>query len=265
MKKRKKQAIWEREWELLEKKENLLLIKYQKEKASVINKKLEAIVPYKLQEKLDLAFYKAFQLVFEKGTKIIEMTYSKEKQENDYKIRAYSANIRKNKKSVKAFSKQAGIVNLRNLMFSGIEGIGLGALGVGIPDIPLFAGLIIKSMNEIALSYGFPYDTDKERIFILKLVETALYRGEEFKNADANIIQLIEGSRSIENDLSEQIRFTANALSKEMLYMKFLQGIPIAGIVGGLTDAVYLKRITDYAELKYRRRFFQEKIRVSKV
>lgn len=265
MKKRKKQAIWEKEWELLEKKENKLLIKYQKVKTSVINKKLESIVPYKLQEKLDLAFYKAFQLVFEKGTKIIEMTYSREKQENDYKIRAYSANIRKNKKSAKAFSKQAGIVNLKNLMFSGIEGIGLGAIGIGVPDIPIFAGLIIKSMNEIALSYGFPYDTDQERKFILKLVETSLYHGEEFKQADETMNQLIEGSTQLEIDLSEQIRFTANALSKEMLYMKFLQGIPIAGIVGGFTDTVYLKRITDYAEVKYRRRFLKEKIRMPNV
>ena len=51
------------------------------------------------------------------------------------------------------------------------------------------------------------------------------------------------------------MRLTANALSHELLYMKFLQGIPIAGIVGGVFDAVYLKRIADYADLKYRRRF----------
>ena len=41
--------------------------------------------------------------------------------------------------------------------------------------------------------------------------------------------------------------------------MKFLQGIPVVGAVGGAYDAVYLKRVAEYAELKYRRRFYQDK------
>ena len=53
---------------------------------------------------------------------------------------------------------------------------------------------------------------------------------------------------------------TSSLLSKELLYMKFLQGIPIAGAVGGIYDAVYMKRVTEYANLKYKRRFLQGKI-----
>ena len=44
-------------------------------------------------------------------------------------------------------------------------------------------------------------------------------------------------------------------MSKELLYMKFLQGIPIVGAVGGAYDAIYMKQIVKYSELKYRRRF----------
>ncbi len=40
---------------------------------------------------------------------------------------------------------------------------------------------------------------------------------------------------------------------------KFLQEIPIVGVAGGLADTVYLKKITDYAELKYKRRFLKIK------
>ena len=42
------------------------------------------------------------------------------------------------------------------------------------------------------------------------------------------------------------------------MYMKFLQGIPVVGAVGGAYDAVYMKRITEYAELKYRHRYLDE-------
>ena len=38
--------------------------------------------------------------------------------------------------------------------------------------------------------------------------------------------------------------------------MKFLQGIPVVGAVGGIYDAVYMKQVMEYAELKYRRRFY---------
>ena len=60
-------------------------------------------------------------------------------------------------------------------------------------------------------------------------------------------------------DVQEQIVKTAETLSEALLYMKFLQGIPIVGIAGGLSDTVYLKKITDYADLKYKRRFLKAK------
>ena len=58
---------------------------------------------------------------------------------------------------------------------------------------------------------------------------------------------------------SDQITKTAAGLSKELLYMKFLQGIPVVGAVGGLYDAVYMKRNNEYANLKYKKRFLLKK------
>lgn len=46
-------------------------------------------------------------------------------------------------------------------------------------------------------------------------------------------------------------------LSKELLYMKFLQGIPVVGVAGGAFDVKYMKEITAYAELKYRKRYYR--------
>ena len=40
-----------------------------------------------------------------------------------------------------------------------------------------------------------------------------------------------------------------------MLCWKFLQGIPLAGAVGGAWDAVCLRRVQRYACIKYQRRF----------
>ena len=55
-----------------------------------------------------------------------------------------------------------------------------------------------------------------------------------------------------------QISLSSASLSSELLYMKFLQTIPLVGVVGGAFNAVYMKKILKYAKLKYHRRFLLE-------
>ena len=52
---------------------------------------------------------------------------------------------------------------------------------------------------------------------------------------------------------------TSAALSTQMIYTKFLQGQFVVGIAGGIFDPIYVSRISDYAVLKYRRRFLRSK------
>ena len=48
-------------------------------------------------------------------------------------------------------------------MISGVSGIGLGLLGLGLPDIAVLTGLILKSIYEIAVSYGYDYQREEEQ------------------------------------------------------------------------------------------------------
>ena len=159
---------------------------------------------------------------------------------------------------MKAFSKQAGVSKTKNLLISGVEGIGTGVFGIGIPDIPLFTGVILKSLYEIAVSYGYAYESEREQEFLLEIIKTALERGGELAEDNERINRWIEGTGGLE-EKKVLMRKTADRLSEELLYMKFVQGLPVVGVAGGLSDCVYLKKITDYAELKYRRRFLWER------
>lgn len=67
-----------------------------------------------------------------------------------------------------------------------------------------------------------------------------------------------------QSDMGDRIRQTSECLSKELLYMKFLQGIPFVGAVGGAYNAIYMRRVSKYAELKYRRRFYLSKMNYKK-
>ncbi len=249
----------DKEWNRLLKQERKYIERRLEKKESLINQKLAEKIPDKLQETLHAAFYKAFVMIFEKGTGIIEKTYKREAIEQDYKIGQYAVEVKQNKKALRTLSKNASYSGVGNMALSGAMGIGMGALGIGLPDIPLFTGMIFKSIYEIALRYGYNYEKQEERTYILLLIQGAVSYGEALKEIDQEVNTYIETGKFLGNiDKEEQLKKAAAVLSKELLYMKFLQGIPIIGVVGGAYDVIYMKQITEYAELKYRHRYLYE-------
>ena len=263
----KKKTPWEQEWQNLSKKEEKFVARREEGPTSVLVKKLDRFIPEKLSGTLNAAFFKGFQVIFEKGTGIIEKTYNKDKKEADFKVDTYAHELMNNKKSARTFTKRAKSAKAANLMISSIEGIGLGLVGAGIPDIPLFIAMVLKSVYEVALSYGYEYESDEEKIFILKVIEAAMCDEDEFieKNNELNdIIDYIAangdeiGGWNI--DKEEQMRATSRSLSEEMIYTKFLQGQFVIGIAGGVFDPIYVNRISNYSVLKYRRRFLRSKM-----
>ena len=255
----KKRAL-DIEWLQFQKKEQKFLASRAEKKETLLNKKLEEKVPEKLQGTLDAAFAKAFAMIFEKGTGVIEKTFKKAELQKNFKINEYADRIWQTRGSLKVFEKKAEKAGWLNVVVSGATGIGMGALGVGIPDIALFVGFILRSIYEIALDFGFEYESEAERRFILMIIEGAVSYGEDLRRIDERINGYIEQSELPAGyNEKQQIEQTAAGLSKELLYMKFLQGIPIVGAVGGAYDVVYLKKITEYANLKYKRRFLLKK------
>lgn len=257
-----KKDPWEVQLQKLNKQEEVFLKKRADKKETYLNQLLAEKVPDKLQETLDAAFAKAFTLIFEKGTGIIEKTYKKDEMEKNHQINRYSAELKANRKTIRSFSKSASGTGMKNMVLSGISGIGMGVLGVGLPDIPVFSAMILKSIYEIALSYGFEYESQEEQYFILLLIQGAVSYGEEMQLINEKANAYIKTEQIEEPYVqSEMIKQTAGCLSKELLYMKFLQGIPIAGVIGGAYDVVYMKCIVEYAKLKYGKRFYYNSVK----
>ena len=248
-----------KEFRRLEQQEQRLLQKKLKKKETKLDQLLADKVPEKLQQTLQAAFEKAFGLVFEKGPGVIEKTYRREEMEKNYQIREFAASVKQDKKTLRAFSKQAGQSGTLNQALSAAAGIGMGLVGVGLPDIPLLTGWILKSVYEIALSYGFDYDCEGEKYYILLLIRGAVSGGEQIGQVEEAIDAYRNtGLLPADYNQNEQVKKTADVLSANLLYMKFLQGIPVVGAVGGAYDAVLVHQVSEYAELKYRRRFYEQ-------
>ncbi len=256
------------------------LLKLEKKESRMLNKKpnqlieknvnpfverLEGKIPAGLRTTLDKAFEKAFKLVFEKGTSVIEKTYSKDRLSFEHEVNDFAIKNDKRRFSSGKYLKNMDRLSIRSRFIGKsvafVEGAGLGLLGIGIPDIPLFISVMLKGIYEIATGYGFGYDSAQEKIYILKLIQAAL-TGENLKrekniDVEAWAAKIENGSWS--GSLEDEIEKTAKLLSDQMLLAKFIQGLPIIGVAGSIFNLSIYGKIADYASLKYKKRYLQQR------
>jgi len=214
-------------------------------------------IPQKVYTGLESAFCKGFSLVFQQGRGVIEKSYNKETLKNDHSIRDYAVQLKGGRKELKALHKSARRSDSLNLVVTTAEGLALGALGIGVPDIVLFISTLLKGVYETALNYGFDYDTPEEQYLILNMMAASLVTGAERPEWDEMIDGMIREMPQAVSPavLAEQIRETAAMFAMDMLLLKFIQGMPIVGILGGVANPIYYNRVLKYVQLKYRKRY----------
>lgn len=263
----KKDLILSKQLAILEKQEQKFLnhtdSEFMKSNFNPMVNKIQAKIPAKLQSTLDAAFYVGFHLVFEKGSSLIEKTYNKEKIDIAYDLNNYAIEKYMTKKHLKTLDKSSQHSKIINESIAAIEGGALGLLGIGLPDIPLFLGVIVKTINEIALSYGFQYTTDEEKAYLLYLICTAMSKEDQRKAYDQKIERLgqdIDVHSQINIDLEAVMKETSDLLSNTLLTAKFIQGLPLVGVIGGVVNPLMINKIGKYARIKYKKRYLLGKI-----
>ena len=131
-----------------------------------------------------------------------------------------------------------------------------------MPDIVIWLGILLRSIYETALEHGYNYESLEEKFFILKMMEASMLSGDAWisvnEDVDAYLCQNVHVIPT-EQELEEQIEKTASAFATDMLVMKFIQGIPIVGIIGGGANPVYYQKVMKYVQLKYRKRYLLSK------
>jgi hypothetical protein len=225
--------------------------------------KIQDKIPAKLVDTLNTAFYKGFQLVFEKGSTYIEKTYNKDRIELEYDINNYALDKRMNKRHFNRLDQHSKQSKLINSSFSVLEGSVLGILGIGLPDIPLLLSVLVKTIYEIALSYGFSYDNEEEKTYLLLLIHAAIAKGEYQKDLNKQLELLsdkLDNNIEVTADVDTQMKETSKALSDVLLTAKFIQGIPFVGVVGGVVNYNIVNRVSKYARLKYKKRYLLKKL-----
>ncbi|WP_313530187.1 EcsC family protein [Anaerotignum sp.] len=226
---------------------------------------MEEKIPDKLIHTLDEGFNKAFHLIFSKGIGVIEKTFKEDELALEFSVNDFRVEQRPNSKSLRKLDKGIKKGHLINTCTTVVEGIGLGAIGVGLPDIPLFLGMLLKGIYETAIGYGYDYKEEKEQILILRMITAALSQDENKREADERVEKWIGEINSKDDlanattNLEDEIRLASKALSSAMLLSKFLQGFLIVGMVGGIANPFIYQKVMKYVTVKYKKRYINEK------
>lgn len=242
---------------LVEKQEKRMAQAAMKAKPATWKTALESKIPQKVCTGLESAFCKGFSLVFQQGRAVIEKGCRKEDIQADYAIQDFAVQVKGNRKELRKLHRQAKQADLINLAVTTVEGIGLGALGIGMPDIVLFLGTLLKGIYETALHYGFDYASRQEQLLILKMMEVSLITGADWASKNSEVDEMLyqETAEATDEDFQSQIKATASAFAVDMLLLKFVQGLPVVGILGGVANPVYYRKVMNYVQLKYRKRY----------
>ncbi len=221
---------------------------------------IESIIPEKIYVNLRAAFATAFNIIFEKGVDVIEKTYSKDRLLKDFESQDSAVDSIQTRRELRKFRSNVSSSKRWKSIITTAEGVGLGVLGIGLPDVVLFIGFILQSIYEVALKYGYDYNKSGERVLILKMMSAAISRRDKWIAADLEVEQLLRDPGEPDIDaVQTQIGVTADDFALDMLVLKFIQGLPVVGVVGGLSNPVYYNKIMEYVRLKYHKRYLLNK------
>ena len=253
----KKIKALNREFAALQRQESRLMRSAVRAKPAGWKTMLEQKVPEKVYAGLNSAFCKGFSLVFRHGRKVIELTYKKDKLQQKHTLQDDGFREQGRRKDIRILQKNARSANSLNVAVTTLEGIGLGALGVGMPDIVLFLTTVLRGVYETALHYGFGYESRFEQMLILKMMAASLSAGGDWfsRNREVNDWLRLDSRDISEEEFEKQIQMTAKVFAVDMLLLKFVQGLPVVGVLGGAANPFYYNRILRYIQLKYKRRY----------
>ena len=253
----KRRAAIQRELQLVLRQEERRKAAAAKARPVRWKQELEQKLPEKVYDGLQSAFGKAFSLVFRKGGAILEKSYRKDERLTDHRVGDYVLLHQGKRAELRRMRRSASRSNLTNMTITTVEGVGLGALGIGIPDIVIFITMLLRGVYETSMSYGYQYDTPAEQLLILRMLEASLTPGDEGELRDNAVDRMLVHMPAVvaQSELEEQITKTASAFAVDMLLLKFIQGLPVVGLLGGAANPVYYRKVMRYVELKYRKRY----------
>lgn len=222
-------------------------------------------IPPTLSSTLEKAFSGAFALLMgPNGTTFLERTYARRGLDRKAALWEQPLSPAQARKLLRDMERQRTAGTGLDSLLAGAEGTVLGLLGIGLPDIPVFLAWLLRSLFQNGRRYGFPCESDAERVYLLLLLRGSLTAGEEREALSRRADRLgraLDHGWETSFQLEDEIAETARLLSDRLLLVKFIQGLPLVGVVGGVSNLSLSAAVGRYGAIKYKKRFLERKVR----
>lgn len=141
---------------------------------------------------------------------------------------------------------------------------GIGGIFTLAIDIPLLLGMSIKTLQDIAVAYGYNPRDKQERIFIVKCLQftTSDIVGKKtlLKELENMNLPGSESKREIASEL-QGWREVVYTYRDQFGWKKLLQMVPVAGIIfGAFTNRSMIADIADTGMMLYKKRRIEERM-----
>lgn len=252
-----RQTVFDKELLLLRRQRRRLLDR--KELLGSFSGKVQGKIPDKLENTVQRAFFAALNYFLDSGAEVIGKALPTQQLLAEYREKEALLRERQDFSALRALDKTAVRSRSGNLALTAVEGAGLGLMGIGLPDIPLFLGMLLKSVRETALRYGYPGEGPWEQCYLLRVICGSLAGGSEgeafWQQADRMAAAMDHRSgEPVVADLEEMTARTANLLAATLLAAKFIQDIAVVGAAGGAFNLMVLHRVERGAAVMYKKR-----------
>ncbi len=147
---------------------------------------------------------------------------------------------------------------------AGIQGAttGFGGIFTLAVDIPVLLGISLKTLQEIAISYGYNPNEKEERIFIIKCLQFA---SSDYIGKQAILDELTVYGEPLNNrQMISQLqgwREVIYTYRDQFGWKKLFQMIPIAGMIfGSLTNKAMMQDVAEAGIMLYQKRRILERL-----
>lgn len=225
-----------------------------------VKAKIEDKIPEKLEDTLNKAFTAAFKMVFQEGKILIKKTYNEETLKSEYADKRVGVQTKGDRSLIKKLRRPAEKRYFKSLGVAATEGVGLGLIGIGLPDIPILIGNMIRTCTVSAHSHGLDTDRKDEQVYMLMMIRLAAMPVEERTAFNSQLDALgdaIDSGKEIFLDLEAEMKETSERLSMTLLFSRFVMGLPVVGVAGGLYNPVIVSQLHQLAEVKYEARLLK--------
>lgn len=225
---------------------------------------LDKITPKFIHEKIGVVLDELSKYVNAGGQNLVSVPTSLTKMSKELGIEQLTDIENVSQLSIEHMDKASNAFITSRKQFATVQGAttGFGGIFTLAIDVPILLGLTLKTLQEIAISYGYDPNDQEERIFIIKCLQ---FTSSDIVGKKAILEELtnVEGKKGFSQ--MEGWREVFYTYRDNMGWKKLFQMVPIAGLIfGAYLNKQAIADVGEAGKMLYKKRRIIERLNEEK-